>query len=481
MNLRKLNEELNKLLIHELSPETRQWATDEREARYLAAQATADREKEKFEKNKQRKTKLNPKTNKEIKDSLTFIANSISDGVETDFSDIQIKDDNFIIVIDSKDVENGKLNKTAEKRLKELLNKMSKKYGCNYSYKVKGTKVEIICEKPNIKTWYEQYDYKKYGISDKLYSKIVHDFQLNIEHDEYIDTPDGDGVIQDMNLTDLASVELLPFFVPLDYCYMNNDNGSVFDRKGIHVGCSPTDDLGYSIYVNGEEAPSYAIQLYVDNMTLILHKYWDEELNDYHGYDDIEDEAKEDPSLIISRYPLNIDGMPFNFEEYLEFIPKVIKGTNTLMDKLVKYLKSEDTVGDKSDKYQKRLEKLNGKYFSNDDSYIYEYGIQDDDAIACWSFVTPLMDYEKDGLDDFDDMHEYSQMVFYNDILYEGVRLCSRLYEHHDKQSDILYWYVILEVNLLPNFDGDFSKLRKELDAYGLDCKKDYDKLKKSK
>ena len=342
MNLKKLNEELDKLLLHELSPKTRQWATDEREARYLAAQATADKEKEKFEKNKQRKTKLNPKTTKEIKDSLTFIADNLSDVIGSNFSDIKEENGNFIIVIDNADIEDGKLTKSAEEKLKQLLEEMSKKYGCKYTYKVTGTKVEIICEKPNIKPWYEQYDYKKYDISNKLYSKIVHNFQLNIEHDKYIDTPDGDGVVRYLNWTD--EFEYLLTFVPLDYCRMDNDNVSVFDRKGIHVAYSPTDDLGYSIYVNGEEAPSYAIQLYVDNMTLILHKYWDEELNDYHGYDDIEYEAKEDPSLIISRYPLNIDDMPFNFEEYLEFIPKVIKGTNTLVDELVRYLNKEKKI-----------------------------------------------------------------------------------------------------------------------------------------
>lgn len=45
MNLKKLNEDLAKLLFHELSPETRQWATDERKARYLAAKATAEEAK----------------------------------------------------------------------------------------------------------------------------------------------------------------------------------------------------------------------------------------------------------------------------------------------------------------------------------------------------------------------------------------------------------------------------------------------------
>ena len=46
MDIQRLNEEIQQLL--ELSPEKKQWAVDTRQARYLAAQATADREKAKL-------------------------------------------------------------------------------------------------------------------------------------------------------------------------------------------------------------------------------------------------------------------------------------------------------------------------------------------------------------------------------------------------------------------------------------------------
>lgn len=146
MSIKKINEELESFIINELSTDTKQWAKDEREARYLAAQATADREKEKLDKTKRRlgvsKSEI---STKDISNLVLTIG--------TDDSNIETKetDDSYIIVITDAEVEDGELTKSAEEKLKQLLDEMTKKYGCEYTYKVNGTKVEIIYEKRTIK------------------------------------------------------------------------------------------------------------------------------------------------------------------------------------------------------------------------------------------------------------------------------------------------------------------------------------------
>lgn len=168
MEIKKLNESL-KQIINELSDETKQWAVDERTARYLAAQATADREKEKLDKLKRTKKNLEPKPKKEVISSLEKITKSVS-FIGTDFSEVKEENGNFVVVINDANVKNGKLTKSAEEQLKKQLEKMSKLYGCKYTYEINGTKVKIICEKPKIIDLYDEQE-RIYNICKSMVGK----------------------------------------------------------------------------------------------------------------------------------------------------------------------------------------------------------------------------------------------------------------------------------------------------------------------
>lgn len=310
MRLKKLNEELDKLLkqpINEISSELKQRAKDERNARYLAAQATADREKAKLDRLNRTIKATEPKEEKEVRNSLTQIAKDFCKIEDCSYSTPEIDGKDFYIVLSNIDMENGKLTKTAEEKLKELLAEMTEKYGCKYSYKVEGTKVKIICEKPVITNKYKH-----------LTERDIEDIKIHSnDYEDYLEDP-----------TNMFPLEYLghllrPWILQDHY------------KTNLRFAYSPTDDIGISIYTGEEgedDGPFYVISWDPDNKYLYISKYWDsnkinqywdsnhlkqEKLGDYWGYDEDYYTLKEE-GLILCSTIVDIE-IPETLQEILEF------------------------------------------------------------------------------------------------------------------------------------------------------------------
>ena len=146
MNIRKINEELDKLL--EISDKTKRHVVDKRKANWLAAQATADNLKAKYDKVKD---KVNPTMTKaEYRDAAKDLSTEISH-LFNNFPRVNASNGEYVIIFNLYDEwvdEDRNVNQSAIQQLEELLEKMTEEYGVKYSYEVNNNKVTIICEKP---------------------------------------------------------------------------------------------------------------------------------------------------------------------------------------------------------------------------------------------------------------------------------------------------------------------------------------------
>lgn len=144
MNYENLQEKLDKLL--EISDEKKQWAVDSRKAQMLAAQATAERAKARYEKTAKMVNDSKPIYKAEVIDDLYDVAWDVGYKTLHDVISpkIEEKDGKFMAILTVKDMP-----ESFEEELSKLLDEMSAKYGRKYSYKVENNKVIIICDVPN--------------------------------------------------------------------------------------------------------------------------------------------------------------------------------------------------------------------------------------------------------------------------------------------------------------------------------------------
>lgn len=146
MEIDKINEAFRRI-INELSPELKNKVKDTRKAQYLAAQASADMAKERYEKT----AKLVGITQQEYRQSAKDVKSTLQ-GVLSDWVslDKDFEDGDFTLSFYVKDeyVEDNEVSKSAIDQLKELLDKMSDKYGIAYTYKIEKTRVTVIWFKP---------------------------------------------------------------------------------------------------------------------------------------------------------------------------------------------------------------------------------------------------------------------------------------------------------------------------------------------
>ena len=144
MDIKKLNESLDKLL--EISDEKKQWAVDARKAQMLAAQANAERAKNKYEKTAKMAANSKPVYKADILADLYDVAWDVAYQTLDDIISpkIEEKDGKFMAILMAKSMP-----ESFEEELSKLLEEMSNKYGVKYSYKVEGNKVIIMCNVPN--------------------------------------------------------------------------------------------------------------------------------------------------------------------------------------------------------------------------------------------------------------------------------------------------------------------------------------------
>ena len=157
MNIKILNEAIKTLLseeqINELSPELKSKVKDLRKANWLAAQATVDNAQKEADKAKAKYDRINSRmemSKKEYKEITTSVSREIEHLFDC-YAYTYIEDGIYELHFSFKDdyiSKEGTILPTAIKQLEQLLAEMTKKYGLNYTYKIDGNSVKVICEQP---------------------------------------------------------------------------------------------------------------------------------------------------------------------------------------------------------------------------------------------------------------------------------------------------------------------------------------------